>query len=108
MRWMTGLKVIGCAGLIGMTVGCAGLSRITSEPTQASVSLNGRYIGTTPFSHDVKDKWGSYSVYAFTAEKEGYGADTKIIREENLFDDARAVIPPHIHFILQPLQKSGQ
>jgi len=87
-----------------LMAGCAGMTRITSNVSGASVSLNGSYIGTTPMDYVVKDIWGSLSVYSFTATKDGYSSDTKVIREENFFlDDARRVIPPHIHFELKSL-----
>ena len=106
MRWVTGMKWVTLALVVATAVGCSGVTRITSDPSKASVSLNERFIGTTPFSHEVKDRWGWYSVYIFTAEKEGYEPDTKIVREENFIDDPRSVIPPQIHFVLQPLGKS--
>ena len=40
------------------------------------------------------------SSYEFTAKKDGYRPDTKSFREKG-FDDARATIPPRIHFVLR-------
>jgi hypothetical protein len=88
-------------GVACLFFGCAGPTRITSEPSSASISLNGTPIGTTPFSYNVQDIFGMNSSYGFTAEKAGYLPDTKIFREKG-FDDARTTIPPQIHFVLQP------
>jgi hypothetical protein len=91
--------------LIGVTCllfGCAAPTRITSEPNSASISLNGTPIGTTPFAYEVKDIVGMNSSYGFTAEKAGYHPETKIFREKG-FDDAKATIPPQIHFVLRPI-----
>jgi hypothetical protein len=47
------------------------------------------------------------STYGFTAEKDGYRPDSKIFREKGL-DDARATIPPNIHFVLRPISGDRQ
>jgi S1-C subfamily serine protease len=89
-------------GMVCLIFGCAAATKFTSEPDGASIYLNRVFIGTTPFSYNVKDIFGMGSVYGFTAEKAGYRPDIRIFREIG-FDDARATIPPHFHFILQPL-----
>ena len=96
------IKII-LVGIICLIFGCAGPTRVTSEPNGASIYLNGAFIGTTPFSYKVKDIFGMNSSYGFTAEKAGYRPDTKIFREIGI-NDPKATIPPHIHFILSPLK----
>jgi hypothetical protein len=91
--------------IIGVTCllwGCVGPSRFTSEPSEASIFLNGALIGTTPFSYSVRDIFGLNSTYGFTAEKAGYRPETKIFREQGL-EGAKEVIPPHMHFVLRPV-----
>ncbi len=99
----TGLMIVLLMGVTCLLFGCAAVSEFTSEPTGTSVSLNGTFIGTTPFSYEVKDIVGMNSTYGFTAEKAGYRPDTKTFREKGLAD-AKATIPPRIHFVLQPMQ----
>jgi hypothetical protein len=96
------LKIVILIGITCLLFGCAALSEITSEPSGASVSLNGTFIATTPFSYEAQDIVGMNSSYSFTAEKTGYRPDTKIFREKG-FEDAKAVIPPRIHFVLRPI-----
>ena len=97
------LMIVMLMGVTCLVSGCAGVSEFTSEPTGASVSLNGTPIGATPFSYEVKDIMGMNSLYEFTAEKTGFSRDTKTFREKGL-NDAKATIPPRIHFVLQPIQ----
>jgi len=84
--------------------GCAAKTRITSSPPNCSVSLNGNYIGSTPFDAYIKDVFGFLSVYEFVATKDGYTSDTIIITE-SITDDASRVIPSHIHFDLEKLSE---
>ena len=97
------LMMIIFIGVTCLLLGCAGVAEFTSEPIGASVSLNGTFIGTTPFSFEVKDIIGMNSTYGFTAEKTGYRPDTKTYQEKGLAD-AKTTIPPRIHFVLQPIQ----
>ena len=95
--------------LIGITCllfGCAAVSVFTSEPTGASVSLNGKPIGTTPFSYAVQDIFGMNSSYDFRADKAGYRPDAKTFREKG-FEGAKEAIPPRIHFVLIPVREQG-
>lgn len=96
------LRMVILIGAACLFFGCAGPTRITSEPSSASISLNGTLIGTTPFSYNVQDIFGMNSSYGFTAEKAGYLPDTKMFREKG-FEDAKAAIPPQIHFVLRPI-----
>ena len=89
-------------GVACLFFGCAGPTRITSEPNSVSISLNGTLVGTTPFSYNVQDIFGMNSSYGFTAEKAGYLPETKMFREKGI-DDAKATIPPQIHFVLRPI-----
>jgi uncharacterized protein YceK len=98
-------KIIRAMVLLGIAVvfsGCSGMTYITSNPDGATISLNGNYIGETPMNYDVKDIFGWFSVYAFTATKKGYRPETKAVKERWM-EDAAATIPPHIHFDLAPL-----
>ena len=87
-----------------LLVGCTTITRITSNPAGATVSLDGRYIGETPTSCVVHNKVGWHSTYTFTATKAGYRADTKICQERHGWSDD--VIPPLIHFDLQQLEST--
>jgi len=99
LRMICGIGVIACCG-------CASVTTITCNPSGATVTVNGKYLGETPTSAKVSDEFG-LSVYTFTAIKDGYRPESKSIREE-LFEDARAAIPPHIHFELKPLESSEE
>lgn len=94
------LMIVIFIGISSLLFGCAAPSRFTSEPSGASVFLNGRLIGTTPFSYGVRDIFGMNSSYGFSAEKDGYRPDSKIFREKGL-DGPRETIPPHVHFVLR-------
>ena len=93
-------------GLLGLAflVGCAATITITSNPPGASVSVNGKYVGTTPVDAKVSDVFGPGSIYTFTATKNGYQPQTKQTREEGL-EDARGAIPTHIHFDLEAVDE---
>jgi hypothetical protein len=95
------LRMVILIGVISLLFGCVGPSRFTSEPSEASIFLNGRLIGTTPFSYSVRDIFGLNSSYGFSAEKAGYRPDSKIFREQGL-EGPQDVIPPHLHFVLRP------
>ena len=96
----TSLMIVIFIGVTCLLFGCVGPTRITSEPSDVPIFLNGTLIGTTPFSYNVRDIFGMNSTYGFTAEKAGYRPDTNIFREKG-FDGAKETIPPHIHFVLR-------
>ena len=92
--------------VVVITTGCASaVTRITSSPSGATISLNGRYIGETPVSAEVKQGVGIGYIYRFSATKDGYRGDTKVCDEKFLGDSVRSVVPPSIHFDLQPIEE---
>lgn len=95
------VMVLGVSVCVSLIVGCAAVTRITSTPEGATITLNGNYVGETPVSCTVKDELGQ-TTYTFVASKSGYRTDSKAVQERP-FEDPKGCIPPHIHFDLQPL-----
>lgn len=99
------VQLVGAIAAVAIFSGCAAPCRITSNPSGATISLDGRYIGETPMSTSVKHKhFDGVSTYTFTATKQGYRADSKVCQDASVLDWVRDTIPPHIHFDLQPVE----
>ena len=92
-----GLLLIGCVGCVGKAV-----TRITSDPSGAIVTLDKHYIGDTPFTYTVKSMSGFDNTYTFLAIKDGYRTQTKKFQETVTFGGVKSAIPPRIHFTLEP------
>jgi hypothetical protein len=82
-----------------MLGGCTTMVEFTSQPPGAAVKYQGATIGTTPFTYSVSDQFGWFSVYTFTAEREGYDNHTLAFRERSPFD-AQRVVPNSVAFEL--------
>jgi ketosteroid isomerase-like protein len=80
--------------------GCTTMVDFTSQPPGAVVKYQGATIGTTPFTYVVSDQFGWWSVYTFTAEREGYDDHTLAFRELTPLD-AQRVVPPNVAFELK-------
>ena len=64
----TGLLILGVACLVAS--GCASQVSVTSDPSGADITINGRHYGETPQTFYVRSStFGSYSIHL---EKEGY------------------------------------
>ena len=102
----TTITTLLAAGAICLVTGCAGVTRITSDPTGATISFNGSYIGESPLAYSLEPgihKGWPANTYEFTAEKDGYRGETKIVKER-MFQCPRDSLPPQIHFDLKPMR----
>ena len=79
--------------------------RFTSEPPGAAVSYEGRTIGITPFVHDVRDDFGFFSTYAFTAHLPNRPDVAASFTEQSLLD-AQGVVPETVNFSFAAAQRS--
>ncbi len=84
----------------GMLGGCTTMVEFQSQPPGAAVKYQGATIGTTPFTYGVTDQFGWWSVYTFTAEREGYDDHTLVFREPTPFH-AQFVVPSQVAFELK-------
>lgn len=75
--------------LVALLMGCASSVMITSEPTGAQVTLDGRRVGTTPYYH-TDTKVSGYSL-GVQVEKEGYKTRSGIIKKTE-FGNTGAII----------------
>ena len=73
--------------------------KFTSQPTGATVTYQGATIGTTPFVYDVRDQFGFFSTYEFTAQWPNRPAVTLVFREPTVFH-AQGVVPETVDFTL--------
>ena len=78
--------------------GCAGHSYITSNPSAATVTLNGEYLGLTPLQAVIREK-GPAAEYSLAVSKHGYVTQTKTFKEMPL-RFAKGTVPSQIHFEL--------
>jgi len=95
----------GLVVVVALVTGCASQGvRITSNPPGATITYNGRYVGETPTSLSVSDENVFFHIgkHTFTADKSGYHSDSRIVTEV-MGKEITDVIPPLIHFDLQPV-----
>src|SRR5262245_27028405 len=71
--------------------------RFISEPPGAVVSYEGKTIGTTPFVYDVRDRFGFFSTYEFTARLPNRADVTASFVEPTVLY-AQGVVPEAIDF----------
>ena len=101
---MKGLILFSIMLLMILCNGCSTVTLITSYPSGAVITLNGNYVGNTPVSVKVDDTSGQ-STYAFTATKNGYSSDSKLILEASGINlGPVSCVPSHIHFDLEPFK----
>ena len=79
---------------------CSTMVDFSSEPSGAAVTYQGKEIGVTPFQYQLKDQFGWFSVYEFTANKSGFQPSTLVFKEATPMDNANAV-PPVVKFELK-------
>jgi hypothetical protein len=89
-------------GLSTLLVGCVFPKSVsfTSAPAGATVKYLDKDIGVTPFTKDVYDQVGWYSVYEFQATKPGFQPDTQKFYEKSI-SDHNNVVPDSINFVLK-------
>lgn len=89
-------------GLTSLLVGCVFPKSVafTSTPAGANVKYLNKDIGVTPFTKDIYDQPGWYSVYEFEASKPGYQAATQKFEEKTVPDNVN-VVPDTINFVLK-------
>lgn len=75
--------------LVALLTGCASSVMITSEPSGAQVTLDGRRVGTTPYYH-TDTKVSGYSL-GVQIEKEGYKTRNGMIKKTQ-FGNTGAII----------------
>jgi len=98
MKYRLTLNLLTASMLIGLA-GCATRVHFESDPPGAEIvyERRGQTLGTAPFDMSIKDQFGWFSVYRFTANLEGYEPVTLEFRERSPFD-AQQVVPPLIRF----------
>jgi hypothetical protein len=80
---------------------CTTTVQFTSNTPGAEVTYLGKRIGVTPFTYDVQDQFGWFSVYEFKATRAGYKPKVVSFAERTPLD-AQGVVSPIIHFDLSP------
>ena len=60
---------------------CSSMVRFESDPPGATVLYEGKLIGVTPFTYELKDEVGWFSAYSFTATLPGYFQATRTYHE---------------------------
>ncbi len=81
--------------------GCAsGTSYITSDPSNATISINKKIKGQTPINVSIPNE-AFLQTYIIKAEKEGYVEDVRIFNEK-IFVEISDMLPSRIHFELNP------
>lgn len=98
MKYRLTLNLLTASMLVGLA-GCATQVRFESDPPGAEIvyERRGQTLGTAPFDMRIKDQFGWFSVYRFTATLEGYEPVTLEFRERSPFD-AQQVVPPLVRF----------
>lgn len=79
---------------------CTTTAQFTSNPPGAEVVYLEKVIGVTPFSYDVQDQFGWFSVYTFKATRAGHQPQVLVFSEPTPLDHNN-VIPRAIHFELK-------
>jgi hypothetical protein len=79
--------------------------QFTSEPPGAMVTYAGKPIGTTPFVYDVRDVFGFFSTYEFTARLPNHPDVTLSFTEPTVFY-AQSVVPGEVSFTFGTLHAS--
>lgn len=102
MKYRICLNLLMASTLTGLA-GCATQVRFESDPPGAEVvyERGDRTLGTTPFDMSIKDQFGWFSVYRFTAKLEGYEPVTLEFRERTPLD-AQQVVPSLVRFEMKP------
>jgi hypothetical protein len=112
---MKKLLALASIGLLALLTGCLAPKTVsfTSTPPGASVKYfdkasypgytlyDGAEIGVTPFTKEIYDQPGWYTVYEFQASKAGFQTDTQKISEKSV-PDHNNVLPDTINFVLKP------
>lgn len=88
---------IALAAVAGMLGACTTMVEFKSNPPGASVSYLGQTIGTTPFTYGVSDQFGWWSVYTFTASRDGYETQSISYPEPTPLH-AQLVVPSEVQF----------
>lgn len=97
--------ILGFSLALLFSAGCA-TTIITSEPPGADIVFNGSHIGQTPMEYEVSQPIAIHgNRYRFTASKEGFKSETLTLYETPS-QRVGEIIPPKIHFILTPLEKT--
>jgi hypothetical protein len=98
MKYRRSLNLLMISLLAGLT-GCATQVRFESDPPGAEIvyERKGQTLGTAPFDLSIKDQFGWFSVYRFTAKLEGYEPVTLEFRERSPLD-AQQVVPSLVRF----------
>lgn len=78
---------------------------ITSDPTNATIYLNGKEIGQTPLEATVVQGAGDFNSYNFKAIIDGYANAETTVKEMTIADTAAKVIPERMHFTLEKIEE---
>lgn len=71
--------------------------QFSSDPPGAVVTHRGKEIGTTPFAFDVRDEFGFFSRYEFTA-KVPDRADVTLTYIESTVLHSQGIVPKELKF----------
>src|SRR5690242_6343476 len=98
MKYRLTLNLLTASMLVGLA-GCATQVHFESDPPGAEIiyERRGQTLGTAPFDMSIKDQFGWFSVYRFTAKLEGYEPVTLEFRERSPLD-AQQVVPSVVRF----------
>ena len=105
-------KLAAIGALVLVLAGCSTTAKFESTPPGATVTCNGcrgwgdtddkTAMGTTPFEFTVRDRFGWFSEYIFTAKKDGYKPATVTVKENTIPDGTSFdFFPQVIKFDLQ-------
>ncbi|MEK8029210.1 hypothetical protein AACH06_00130 [Ideonella sp. DXS29W] len=97
MKQFLSRAIVSAAAVV--LAGCATQVQFESSPPGAEVTYdrNGTVLGTTPFSMSIKDDFGWFSVYQFTARLDGYEPVVLSFAERTPLD-AQQVVPSVVRF----------
>jgi hypothetical protein len=109
---MAKIKIFGslavAAAILAILGGCSEkphLIHVSSDPSGATIFLNDRMIGETPFETILQQREGEYRHYTFKALKDNYKPARQAYKEQLYYQTASDVVPQQLHFVLEERKK---
>ena len=78
---MISCRRVALPALLAILAGCAESTQIRSHPEGARISVNGRFVGTTPVSFTVPRNEFTAQDFTVTAEHEGYESSQTLLQK---------------------------